>query len=52
MRRNRPLRIAEAISSPAFAGPVTLADVGATMAQWLGVPPPDRRGRPIAALLV
>jgi len=29
----------------------SLADVGATMAQWLGVPPPDRRGKPIAALL-
>ena len=29
----------------------SLADVGATMAQWLGVPPPDRRGRPIASLL-
>ena len=41
-----------ASGSPAVAGPVTLADVGATMAQWLGVPPPDRRGRPIAALLV
>jgi hypothetical protein len=30
---------------------VSVADVGATMAAWLGVPPPDRRGRPIAALL-
>ncbi len=36
----------------ASAGPpVSLADVGATMAQWLGVPPPNPRGRPIAALL-
>ena len=31
--------------------PVSLADVGATMAQWLGVASPNRRGRPIAALL-
>jgi hypothetical protein len=31
--------------------PVSLADVGATMAQWLGVPPPNPRGRPITALL-
>ena len=31
--------------------PVSLADVGATMAQWLGVPAPNPRGRPIAALL-
>jgi hypothetical protein len=31
--------------------PVSLADVGATMAQWLGVPPPNPRGRPIGALL-
>jgi hypothetical protein len=29
----------------------SLADVSATMAEWLGVPAPDRRGRPIAALL-
>jgi hypothetical protein len=29
----------------------TLADVGATMAHWLGVPPPDSQGRPIEALL-
>jgi hypothetical protein len=40
-------------ASGAAAGgqPVSLADVGATMAQWLGVPPPNPRGRPIAALL-
>jgi len=38
--------------SAAVAGqPVSLADVGATMAQWLGVPSPNPRGRPIAALL-
>ena len=38
--------------SAAGAGePVSLADVGATMAQWLGVPSPNPRGRPIATLL-
>jgi hypothetical protein len=31
--------------------PVRLADVCATMANWLGVPAPDRSGRPIAGLL-
>ena len=41
-----------AAGSAAAAGqPVSLADVGATMAQWLGVPSPNPRGRPIAALL-
>ena len=30
---------------------LALASVGATMAQWLGVPPPNPRGRPIGALL-
>ena len=39
-------------AAPRRAGePVSLADVGATMAQWLGVPSPNPRGRPIAALL-
>jgi hypothetical protein len=33
------------------ARPATLPDVGATMAQWLGVPSPDPNGKPIAALL-
>jgi hypothetical protein len=28
-----------------------LRDVSATMARWLGVPPPDPQGRPIAALV-
>jgi hypothetical protein len=38
--------------SAAVAGqPVSLADVGATMAQWLGVPAPNPRARPLAALL-
>jgi hypothetical protein len=41
-----------AAGSAAVAGqPVSLADVGATMAQWLGVPASNPRGRPIAALL-
>ena len=35
----------------AAAAGVSLADVGATMAQWLGVPTPEASGRPIAALL-
>jgi hypothetical protein len=30
---------------------VGVADVGATMAAWLGVPPPNAGGRPIAALV-
>jgi hypothetical protein len=34
------------------AGPAaSLADVSATMAQWLGVPPPHRQGRPLLSLL-
>jgi hypothetical protein len=36
---------------PAELPPATLADVGATMARWLGVPAPDPQGRPIGALL-
>jgi hypothetical protein len=39
---------AEAASS---APPARLADVCATMAQWLGVPAPEGSGRPIAALV-
>jgi hypothetical protein len=31
--------------------PARLADVSATMAQWLGVPAPDGSGRPIVSLL-
>jgi hypothetical protein len=38
-------------SAAAARQPVSLADVGATMAQWLGVPSPNPRGRPIGALL-
>ncbi len=41
----------DAGSAAAAGQPVSLADVGATMAQWLGVPSPNPRGRPIAALL-
>jgi hypothetical protein len=38
-------------NAAAAAPRASLADVGATMAQWLGVAQPDPRGRPIAALL-
>ena len=38
-----------AIRPPAAA--VSLADVGATMTQWLGIPPPQGRGKPIAPLV-
>jgi hypothetical protein len=41
----------DAGSAAAARQPVNLADVGATMAQWLGVSVPNPRGRPIAALL-
>ena len=41
----------DAGSAAAARQPVNLADVGATMAQWLGVSMPIPRGRPIAALL-
>jgi hypothetical protein len=37
--------------APAVLPEASLADVGATMAVWLGVPPPDAQGRPIEALL-
>jgi hypothetical protein len=40
---------------PGSSGPppeaVTLSDVGATIAHWLGVRPPHGSGRPIAALV-
>ena len=41
----------DAGSAAGAVQPVSLADVGATMAQWLGVPAPNPRGRPIAALV-
>jgi hypothetical protein len=37
--------------APDPARPVSLPDVGATMAQWLGVPSPDPNGKPIEFLL-
>jgi hypothetical protein len=34
-----------------LAAAVSLADVGATMTQWLGIPPPQGPGKPIAPLV-
>jgi hypothetical protein len=39
-------------SAPAAAEPVSLADVRATMANWLGIRAPEGSGRPIAPLIV
>jgi hypothetical protein len=38
-------------ATPSRLAPARLSDVYATMAHWLGVPVPDRSGRPIAALV-
>jgi hypothetical protein len=38
-------------ATPSRLAPARLSDVCATMAHWLGVPVPDRSGRPIAALV-
>ena len=46
-----PASGSDAGSAAAAGQPVSLGDVGATMAQWLGVPSPNPRGRPIASLL-
>ena len=39
-------------SAPTAAEPVSLADVRATMANWLGIRAPEGSGRPIAPLVV
>ncbi len=38
-------------ATPSRLAPARLSDVCATMAHWLGVPVPDRSGRPIVALV-
>ena len=47
------LAIRSDLPAPAAPPPAaaSLADVCATMAHWLGVPPPDGAGRPIASLV-
>jgi hypothetical protein len=50
IRSGGPAALAPALAPPA-GPPASLADVSATMAHWLGVPPPHRQGRPILSLL-
>jgi hypothetical protein len=46
------IRATPPTSVPAVAEPVSLADVRATMANWLGIRAPAGSGRPIAPLVV
>jgi hypothetical protein len=50
IRSGGPAAVAPALAPPA-GPPASLADVSATMAHWLGVPPPHRQGRPLLSLL-